>query len=106
MLSKRNRGRGPICNSIGQNIGYFLSFVGFLALNDVESANKIWRPLLLLPQDPNKGLVSLRGFLRFMGSFMLVTTAVVAFFKQEIKDPQASVANGNENGKNDDDDNE
>ena len=36
MLSKRNRGRGPICNSIGQNVGYFLSFVGFLALNDVS----------------------------------------------------------------------
>jgi PAT family acetyl-CoA transporter-like MFS transporter 1 len=85
MLSKKNRGRGPICNSIGQNIGYFLSFVGFLALNDVESANTIWRPLFRLPQNPNKGLVSLKGFLRFMGSFMLVTTAVVAIFKREIK---------------------
>ena len=30
MLSKKNRGKGPICNSIGQNIGYFLSYVGFL----------------------------------------------------------------------------
>mmetsp|Transcript_8948 Transcript_8948/g.21856 ORF Transcript_8948/g.21856 Transcript_8948/m.21856 type:complete len:659 (+) Transcript_8948:107-2083(+) len=103
MLSKKNRGRGPICNSIGQNIGYFMSFVGFLALNDVESANKIWRPLLRLPQDPTKGLVSLRGFLRFMGSFMIVTTAVVAFFKREITDPKATAES---NGENDDDDNE
>ena len=87
MLSKENRGRGPICNSIGQNIGYFLSFVGFLALNDVESANTLWRPLLRLPQNPHKGLVSLKGFLRLMGSFMLVTTAVVALFKREIKEP-------------------
>ena len=106
MLSKKNRGRGPICNSIGQNIGYFLSFVGFLALNDVESANKIWRPLLRLPQNPNKGLVSLRGFLRFMGSFMLVTTAVVAIFKREIKVPQGTKEDNDEKGKNEDDDNE
>ena len=41
MLSKKNRGRGPICNSIGQNIGYFLSFVGFLALNDIEASETL-----------------------------------------------------------------
>ena len=46
MLSKENRGRGPLCNSIGQNIGYFLSYVGFLALNDAETSDKVWRPLL------------------------------------------------------------
>jgi PAT family acetyl-CoA transporter-like MFS transporter 1 len=85
MLSKRNRGRGPVCNSIGQNIGFFLSFVGFLALNDIESSETIWRPLLGLPSDPTRGLVSLKGFLRFMGSFMLVTTMIVALFKREIK---------------------
>ena len=60
---------------------------GFLALNDIESSNTIWRPLLGLPSDPTKGLVSLKGFLRFMGSFMLVTTMVVALFKREIKPP-------------------
>mmetsp|Transcript_15185 Transcript_15185/g.31495 ORF Transcript_15185/g.31495 Transcript_15185/m.31495 type:complete len:657 (+) Transcript_15185:133-2103(+) len=101
MLSKKNRGRGPICNSIGQNIGYFFSFVGFLALNDVDSANKIWRPLLRLPQNPNKGLVSLKGFLRFMGSFMLVTTAVVAIFKREIK---VEKSNLDQNSSDDEDD--
>ena len=45
MLSKANRGRGPLCNSIGQNIGYFMSYVGFLALNDAETSDKVWRPL-------------------------------------------------------------
>ena len=101
MLSKKNRGRGPICNSIGQNIGYFLSFVGFLALNDVDSANKIWRPLLRLPQNTNKGLVSLKGFLRFMGSFMLITTAVVAIFKREVK---VEGVNLDQSGSDDEDD--
>lgn len=32
MLSPKNRGRGPVCNSIGQNIGYFCSFVALLCL--------------------------------------------------------------------------
>jgi MFS transporter, PAT family, solute carrier family 33 (acetyl-CoA transportor), member 1 len=97
MLSKKNRGRGPICNSIGQNIGYFLSFVGFLALNDVEASETLWRPLLGLPSDSSKGLVSLKGFLRFMGGFMLVTTMVVALFKREIK-PASSNGNNTNNG--------
>jgi Acetyl-coenzyme A transporter 1 len=84
MLSKKNRGRGPICNSIGQNIGYFLSFVGFLALNDTESSEALWRPLLGLTSNPERGLVSLGSFIRFMGYFMLVTTTAVAVFKKEV----------------------
>lgn len=84
MLSKKNRGRGPVCNSIGQNIGYFMSFVGFLALNDAESSEALWRPLLGLKSDPDNGLVSLGSFIRFMGYFMLVTTTLVALFKHEV----------------------
>ena len=84
LLSKKNRGRGPICNSIGQNIGYFLSFVGFLALNDVESSQVLWRPLLGLPSNPTRGLVSLQSFLQGMGYFMLATTTAVALFKREV----------------------
>ena len=83
MLAKKNRGRGPVCNSIGQNLGYFLSFVGFLALNDPESSEIVWRPLLGLPSNPSVGIVSLGGFLRIMGYLMILTTTAVAFFKQE-----------------------
>ena len=84
MLSRKNRGKGPICNSIGQNIGYFLSYVGFLALNDVDSSENLWRPLLRLPSRPGQGLVSLGGFVKFMGSFMLIITVLVGLFKKEI----------------------
>lgn len=84
MLSKKNRGKGPVCNSIGQNIGYFLSYVGFLALNDVDSSENLWRPLLRLPSKPGVGLVSLGGFVKFMGSFMLVITILVGLFKKEV----------------------
>jgi MFS transporter, PAT family, solute carrier family 33 (acetyl-CoA transportor), member 1 len=91
MLSKKNRGRGPVCNSIGQNIGYFLSFVGFLAFNDVETSETIWRPLLGLRSMPGTGLVSLGGFVQFMGYFMLTTTIVVALIKTEAP-PEQDVA--------------
>jgi len=84
MLSKKNRGKGPICNSIGQNIGYFLSYVGFLALNDVDSSENLWRPLFGLPSKPGFGLVSLGGFVKFMGIFMLVITVLVGLFKKEV----------------------
>mmetsp|Transcript_10340 Transcript_10340/g.19330 ORF Transcript_10340/g.19330 Transcript_10340/m.19330 type:complete len:711 (-) Transcript_10340:37-2169(-) len=83
MLSKKNRGRGPVCNSIGQNLGYFLAFVGFLALNDPDSSEKLWRPLLGLKSNPTKGLVSLGGFIRFMGIVMIALTTFVAIFKKE-----------------------
>lgn len=84
MLSKKNRGKGPICNSIGQNIGYFLSYVGFLALNDADSSENLWRPLLGLAPKPGVGLVSLGGFVKFMGACMLVVTVLVSLFKKEI----------------------
>ena len=83
MLSKKNRPKGPICNSIGQNIGYFFSFVGFLALNDPESSENIWRPLFGMQSRPGVGLVSLGSFVKYMGIFMLVVTTLVAIFKKE-----------------------
>ena len=93
LLSPPNRGRGPVCNSIGQNIGYFISFVGFLALNDAEACEKVWRPLLRLPSQPGQGLVSLGAFLKCMGYFVLATTLVVALFKHEAPSSPASKAN-------------
>ena len=83
MLSKKNRGRGPVCNSIGQNLGYFMAFVGFLALNDTGSSERFWRPLLGLESNPTKGLVSLGGFIKFMGMVMIALTTFVAIFKKE-----------------------
>lgn len=101
MLSKANRGRGPLCNSIGQNIGYFLSYVGFLALNDAETSDKVWRPLFgIKNRETGEGLVSLGGFLKAMGCVMLAITAFVALFKSEVG--EVSV----DDESNDDDDDE
>ena len=101
MLGRKNRGKGPVCNSIGQNIGYFLSYVGFLALNDVESSENIWRPLLGLASNPGVGLVSLGGFVKCMGAFMLIITVLIGLFKNEV---DRSIMKGGANNNNDDDD--
>lgn len=94
MLSKRNRGKGPVCNSIGQNIGYFLSYVGFLALNDVDSSEQLWRPMLGLPSNPAVGLVSLGGFVKCMGGFMLGITVLVGLWKKEVDRSMLTVERG------------
>lgn len=88
MLSKKNRGRGPLCNTIGQNIGSFFAYAGFLALNDPESSEKIWRPLLRLKPKPGVGLVSLGGFIRSMGIWILGVTFIIAIFKREVNPTQ------------------
>jgi len=84
MLSKHNRGKGPVCNSIGQNIGYLIAYVGFMALNDIDMSERVWRPILGLSSNPTQGLVTLGGFLQCMGWIMLGMTVLVALFKKEV----------------------
>lgn len=64
MLSPANVGWGPTCNSLGQSLGYALSYVVFVALHE-------------------SGSVSLASFVGICGWCFLVTTAVVAFLKTE-----------------------
>jgi len=83
ILSPQNRKNGPICNCIGQNLGYLLAFTGFLALNDVDTCEDLWRPMLRLQSRPGHPFVTLKGFLQFMGLFMLCVTWCIAFLKEE-----------------------
>ena len=83
MLSKENVELGSTCNTIGQNLGYFISFVGFLAFNNPEVCNSYFRPLLGKDADAEVGMVSLGDFFTFFGIAMAVTTCLVALFKKE-----------------------
>jgi len=104
MLSKENRGKGPVCNSIGQNIGYFISFVGFLALNDVDSSENLWRPLLGMESDPGVPLVSLGSFMKGMGVFIICITVIVGIFKSEVDHTYSPVKKEDQNNNENDDD--
>ena len=80
MLSRENVGLASTCNTIGQTLGYFLSHVGFLALNSPETCNKFLRRA---DQASEEGLVSLGGFLRFWGWVFLSTTLMVAAKRED-----------------------
>ena len=82
MPSRKNWWKGSICNSIGQNMGYFLSYIGFLALNGIDSSENLWRPMLDLPSRPGVGLVSLSRLVRFMGTLILAITVLVCCSKR------------------------
>ncbi|GMI37367.1 hypothetical protein TrCOL_g12203 [Triparma columacea] len=86
MLNPKNRGKGPVCNSIGQNIGTLLSYTGFLALNDETVSAGIRRLLGMkeLGGDGTKSLVSLELFLKVCGVAMCLVTVAVGIFKAEI----------------------
>ncbi len=43
MLSPGNVDKGSICNSIGQNLGYYLTYILFIALHDPKTCNKYFR---------------------------------------------------------------
>ena len=78
MLSKSNVGWASTCNTVGQTLGYFMAYVGFLALHDPATCNAYFRT-----QASDSGLVSLPEFLQFWGTVMLVTTLGVWVFKTE-----------------------
>lgn len=43
MLSPKNVDKASVCNSVGQSLGYFVSFILFLILSDPKTCNKYLR---------------------------------------------------------------
>ncbi len=75
LLSKENVGYAATCQTIGMNIGYFMSFTIFLALNDPSFCTK-WL-------GSAGELVTLGGYLFWWGWVYVVVTVVIALFKKE-----------------------
>lgn len=79
MLKKENVGHASTCNSVGQTVGYFLSYVLFMALESTSFCNTYLRT-----ESRDYGVVSLPGFLYFWGWVFIVTTTLVAVLKKEV----------------------
>ena len=79
MLSRANVSYASTCNSVGQTVGYFIAYIGFLTLNDPGTCDKYFRSV----PDPTRGMVSLAGFLQFFGYVFVVTTIYIWLFKSE-----------------------
>ena len=64
MLQRHNVGYASTCNSVGQTAGYFIGYIGYMALESY-------------------GILKLPDFLTFWGYSFIVITTLVAIFKRE-----------------------
>ena len=69
------------CQSVGQNIGYFLSYSVFLALNNAAFSNSVRTRLWMAASEAP--LISLSSYILLWGALFLVSTAYLALFKRE-----------------------
>lgn len=78
ILSKQSLSYASTAQTVGINIGYFLSFTVFLSLNSSDFANKYFRSV---PRE--YGLVSLGGYMKFSGIIYILLTLYVVFYTTE-----------------------
>lgn len=80
LLSKDSLSYASTAQTIGLNIGYFLSFTVFLALSSPEFSNKyIW-------SEPKEvGIVQLGAYMQFWAFMYFAVTAWLIFMKKEVK---------------------
>lgn len=79
LLTEENVGYASTAQTIGVNIGYFMSFTVFLAFNSVEFGNKYFRS-----QPLDYPILSLATYLKLCsGAFVLITTWLLFFKKEE-----------------------
>ena len=78
LLSRKHIGYAATCQTVGLNIGYFLSFTVFIALSDADFCN-----LYLREQPMEVGILTLSSYLKFWGLMYGIVTVAVALLKQE-----------------------
>lgn len=70
------------CQSIGQNLGYFLSYSVFLALNNAGFSNNV-REMFGLSVVADRGFITLSNYMHFWGLLFLVSTVYLWLVKTE-----------------------
>ena len=78
ILSPRNKELGATCNAIGQSVGYFLAYTGFLAFYSKDFCNNYLRSAAA-PSET--GFVTLGGFMALWGYVFLASTLWVVIAK-------------------------
>ncbi|KAI8082948.1 acetyl-coenzyme A transporter 1-domain-containing protein [Halteromyces radiatus] len=82
LLSKESLSYASTAQTIGLNIGYFMSFTVFLALNSPDFSNKYLR------SEPNDivGVLPLGAYMKFWALMFFLVTGWLLFMKKEAKD--------------------
>ncbi|CCK72933.1 uncharacterized protein KNAG_0M00800 [Huiozyma naganishii CBS 8797] len=78
ILSKQALSYASTAQTVGLNIGYFLSFTVFLSLNSNDFVNKYFRA-----EPKPYGWVSLGGYMKFSGIVYILLTMYVVLFTKE-----------------------
>ncbi|CAI4055853.1 hypothetical protein SKDZ_02G3250 [Saccharomyces kudriavzevii ZP591] len=78
ILSNDSLSYASTAQTIGLNVGYFMSFTVFLSLNSSDFANKYLRKTPL-----DHGLISLGGYMKFSGILFIVITIYTIFCTEE-----------------------
>lgn len=78
LLSEENVGYASTAQTIGVNIGYFMSFTVFLAFNSVEFCNKYFRH-----QPLEYPILSLATYLKACSAAFIFVTMWLLFFKKD-----------------------
>ncbi|EDO15248.1 hypothetical protein Kpol_461p1, partial [Vanderwaltozyma polyspora DSM 70294] len=78
ILSKQSLSYAATAQTIGLNIGYFLSFTVFISFNSMEFINSYFRTNPL-----SHGWVSLGGYMKFSGIVYILVTVYIMLFTKE-----------------------
>ncbi|KYQ90428.1 putative acetyl-CoA transporter [Tieghemostelium lacteum] len=78
ILDKKHLHLASTCQTIGLNLGYFLSYTIFLALSSPTFSNRYLR---IEPQD--EGIITLSGYIYFWGFVFIIVSLYLAKFKSE-----------------------
>ncbi|ORZ11442.1 acetyl-coenzyme A transporter 1-domain-containing protein [Absidia repens] len=81
LLSKESLSYASTAQTIGLNIGYFMSFTVFLALNSPDFSNKYLRSAA--DMNPDVGVLPLGAYMKFWAVMYLLITAWLFFMKKE-----------------------
>jgi PAT family acetyl-CoA transporter-like MFS transporter 1 len=84
ILSPKNKELGATCNAIGQSVGFFLAYTGFLALYSPDFCNAYLRSAA---SSSELGIISLGGFMAIWGYVFLASTLWVAAAKGDEHKP-------------------
>jgi hypothetical protein len=86
LLSKESLSYASTAQTIGLNIGYFMSFTVFLALNSPDFSNKYLRSAD--NQDLSVGVLPLGAYMKFWSFMYFLITAWLFFMKKEVPDKE------------------
>ena len=78
ILSKQSLSYASTAQTVGLNMGYFLSFTVFISLNSSEFINKYFRSI-----PKSYGLISLGGYMQFAGYVYIILTIYMIFCTTE-----------------------